>query len=185
LPLAAQCWHLGAVEILLTTIEDFPDTSVKEDRASLDHALVCLLHDYLCDYDCRWKPGKQPFAIIKRLVTAGADVHVGFGIQTLGGSYDPYFGLQCYLDQPEQVRFLLDNGLRMDHTFDDGQTPLFSIVSNERADPDSVAAFIEAGAEVRDTDGNLATPLHIATQGSFTELLFDQGQICLREMPMA
>jgi ankyrin repeat protein len=175
LPTAAQCWHLEAVELLLTTVDDFPDTSVEEDRAALDYALVCLLHDYLCDYDCRWKPGKQPFAIIKQLVTAGADVHVGLGLVTLGGSYDPYFGLQCYLDQPEQVRFFLDNGLRMDHTFEDDRTPLFSIVSNERADPESVAAFIDAGAEVRKTDGNLATPLHFATQRSFAELLFDHG----------
>jgi ankyrin repeat protein len=175
LPLAAQCWHLEAVELLLTTVENFPDKSDEEDQASLDHALVCLLHDYLCDYDCRWKPGKQPFAIVKQLVIAGADVHVGFRLDDLGGSYDPYSGLQNYMDQPEQVRFFLDNGLRMDHTFDDGRTPLFSIVSNEQADPDSVAAFIEAGAEVRKNDGNLATPLHVATQRSFAEMLFGHG----------
>ena len=63
----------------------------------------------------------------------------------------------------------------MDWTSENSRTPLFSIASNNRADLRSVAAFIEAGAEVMATDGGRQTPLHFATQGSFADLLLNHG----------
>lgn len=77
LPRAAVCWHLDAVDVLLLGMEGFPDKSVTEDQGCLQDALEGALdYEWLCDYNYRQAPGKQPNTIMRKLVAAGADVHI-------------------------------------------------------------------------------------------------------------
>ncbi|CAO2653526.1 Nn.00g029370.m01.CDS01 [Neocucurbitaria sp. VM-36] len=169
---AACCWHLEAVEYLLTCVGGFPDKSTTQDRAALGFALCCAVDlEYLCDDNCRWvttgEPRRFPL-ILEKLVAAGADVNAEHP-----RSRDTAF----WISQGDRyvARFLLDNGLRLDSRSEGGFTPLFGVIVDQIDDTSLVEAFIAAGASVKATDAKLGTPLHFAAHRAFAELLCNHG----------
>lgn len=169
---AACCWHLEAVEFLLTRVNGFPDRNALEDRAALGHALAATVDlEYICIDECRWRttanPGRFPI-IMEKLVAAGADANAEhprtrnsvFWIAT-GDRYITHF--------------LLENGLRQDSQTEGGHTPLFGIVSGQNDDLSLLEAFIAAGADVNHTDRAPRTPMHYAANRALAEILHQRG----------
>jgi ankyrin repeat protein len=169
---AACCWHLEAVDFLLTRVNGFPNRNDLEDRTALGHALASAVDlEYICMDECRWRttanPGRIPI-IMKRLVAAGADVnaqHQGAGKSTFWVAVGDH----------DITRFLLDNGLRQDIQTEGGHTPLFGIVSVQNDDIGLLEEFIASGADVNHTDRALRSPMHYAANRAFADILHQHG----------
>jgi ankyrin repeat protein len=169
---AACCWHLEAVDFLLTRVNGFPDRNSLEDRAALGHALASAVDlEYICIDECRWRTTANPrrtSTIMDKLVAAGADVnaeHRGIGKSAFwiaAGDHDI-------------TRFLLRNGLRQDIQTEAGYTPLFGIVSVQNDDCGLLESFIASGADVNHTDRALRTPMHYAANRAFADILHQHG----------
>lgn len=71
------------------------------------------------------------------------------------------------------VRFLLDNGLRVSDPSE--RSRLLDVIHDTDDDPSLVEDFIEAGANVTNTDMNGYTLLHSVAHGSFAEILVADG----------
>jgi ankyrin repeat protein len=170
---ATMCWHLEAVEIILENVTTFPANLVTENRSSLSSALVCAAGDFDCDDRCRrHKKAEVQMLVIQKLIIAGADVN---SEHPLSGKTAFWAVLESDGCSTDIVRLLLENGLRLDKSSEDGRPPLFGVVSNRNNDVNLVKAFLDAGAQVTITDVDLNTPLHIAAHRTFAELLFEHG----------
>jgi ankyrin repeat protein len=182
---AAYCWHLESVTVLIKQVEGFPNTANSEDRIALGIALLSCVDDNHanCDDRCRWSEmSKGSLPIIEILITAGADVNFEDPVTHI----TPFWA--CSSD-PYIIRSLLKHGLRMDSRSATGLTPLFDIVRYKESNNYSpghvlvnaetglslLTDFIAAGADVRATDTNMATPLHVTAYRSFAEMLFSHG----------
>lgn len=169
---AACCWHLEAVEFLLTCVNGFPDRNALEDRAALGHALASAVDlEYICIDECRWRttanPGRFPI-IMEKLVAAGADANA----KHLGTRNSAFW---MAAEDRYITRFLLENGLRQDSQTEGGHTPLFGIISSQNDDFSLLEAFIAAGADVNHTDRAHRTPMHYAANRALAEILHQHG----------
>lgn len=165
---AACCWHLEAVEFLLTRVTGFPDKNAPKDQTALGQALASASDmEYICIDECRWRPGTNPerLSIIKeKLIAAGADVDI-----------ERNEALWTAVGDSIAIRNLLENGLRHDSQTREGHTPLFGLVSAENDDISLVETFIARGADVNHRDGALRTPMHYAANQATAEMLYQHG----------
>lgn len=170
---AALCWHLEAVELILSHVTPFPSTLLTGKKFTLSSALVSAAGDFDCDDRCRWqKNGDIQLLVMKKLIMAGADVNLE---HPQAGENAFWATVESFGFSTDIVRLLLKSGLHLDRSSEDGRTPLFGIISNRNNDVNLVKAFLEAGAQATTTDVELNTPLHVATHRSFAELLFEYG----------
>jgi ankyrin repeat protein len=165
---AACCWHLEAVDFLLTRVTGFPDENTPEDQTVLGQALASADDlEFICIDECRQWPNTNPerWSIIKeKLIAAGADVDVARN-EAFWSAFDDSDAVKC----------LLENGLRHDRLTQGGHTPLFGLVSAGNHDIGLVEAFIAGGADVNQRDGVLRTPMHYAANQSIAEMLYRHG----------
>lgn len=172
LNVAATCWHLEVVEVILAHVATIPATFDPDD-GWLSYALVCAAGEFDCDYRCRWNhEAEYQFLVMQKLIATGADVNWKHP-QTGETAFSATLDFQ-YLP-PANVRLLLNNGLILDTTFEDGRTPLFGVVKNLFDDASLVRDFLGAGAKSTVTDNDLNTPLHLVMHRSFAELLSGNG----------
>lgn len=167
---AALCGHLEAFELVLVHVKKLLADSVPEDRSCLSAALVSAARPFECEDRCRKAANQLP--IMQKLVTAGADVnheHAELGLNAFWACLDGP------IIPKDVVLLLLQNGLQLSKTFTNGRTPLFGIIVNSDDEASLVEAFLEAGAKAEAKDGNLDTPLHLATHASFADLLLKHG----------
>lgn len=173
---AACCWHLEAVEYLLTEVTDFPNVDSREDRDALSLALAATVDlEYICDDDCRWRKNVEPdrrHLIMKKLVTAG----VGASAQHRDEMSNDAFWVTTALPESSTFYFLLENELILqDGQTTAGQTPLFGIIGIQDDDLALVKAFIAAGANVKHQDRARRTPMHYAADRALVKLLQEHG----------
>lgn len=180
LELAACCWHLEAVEFLLTRLTRVSDTSTLDHRTALGKALAATSDfEYICIDECRWWTGTDinpaRFNIIReRLTAAGADMNI---------ERDEAFWRAISMRDPSAIRQLLKNGLRQDIQTNEGRTPLFGLVEAGYDDEISlvesfngfVEAFIAEGANVNHKDKALRTPMHYTANQATAEILCRHG----------
>jgi ankyrin repeat protein len=172
---AALCWHVEAVDLLLTDVEGFPDKSIEEDRDALGAALSAVVCYYYCDYGCRPDSyGGRPerlFSIMEKLVAAGADVNYEHPAARRG----VFWECLCNMCIPRYVvYFLLEHGLRVDQTVAE-HVPLFGLMDDSVDDTSLVEAFFAAGAKATARQQDMSTALHRVMHRSFAELLLEHG----------
>jgi ankyrin repeat protein len=175
LELAARCWHLEAVEFLLTRLTRLSDLSTLDHQTTLGQALAATSDfEYICIDECRWwtvtdiNPAR--FNIIReKLIAAGADMNI---------ERNEAFWRAILIGDPDAIRKLLKNGLRHDSQTNEGQTPLFGLVEAENDDEISIVdveAFIAEGADVNHKDRALRTPMHYTANQATAEMLCRHG----------
>jgi ankyrin repeat protein len=165
---AALCWHLEAVEFILTRVAGLPDRNVPEHQTALGEALAAMSDlEFICLDECRWWPDTNPsrFCIIKeKLIAAGADLDI-----------ERNEAFWKAVGDSDTIRGLLKDGLRHDSQTKEGHTPLFGLVSAENDDISLVQAVIASGANVNHRDGVFRTPMHYATKRATAEVLYKYG----------
>ncbi|KAG9196757.1 hypothetical protein G6514_005629, partial [Epicoccum nigrum] len=165
---AALCWHLEAVEFILTRVTGFPDRNVPEHQTALGEALAALSDlEFVCLDECRWWPSTNlsRFCIIKeKLIAAGADLNI-----------ERNEAFWRAVGDSDTIRGLFKDGLRHDSQTEEGHTPLFGLVSVENDDISLVQAVIASGADVNHRDGVFRTPMHYATKRATAEVLNKYG----------
>ena len=177
---AALCWHVEAFELLLDYYHTrFSDpVRLNGNGTALGKALICALYDYDCDDRCRPPavccPLDKPLAsIMKSLVKAGADVNT----RDHQGRHSTAFWACLHMPHVprDAIRFLLNNGLRVDHVAPNETSPLCGIIRDADDDPSLVEDLIKAGASVSGTDEDGYTPLHLVANASFAKVLIANG----------
>jgi ankyrin repeat protein len=166
---AAICWHLEAVEFLLTQVRGFPDETKPEDRTALGIGVALAVDlEYICVDDCRWStianPKRLPI-ILEKLVASGADVNAEH--PATGNS-----GFWTVVEDQDLTRFFLGHGLRQESQTKGGHTPICGIVYSASTEPTLLEAFIAAGADVNHKDRALRTPLHYTANRTLAEILY-------------
>jgi len=177
---AAANHHLRIVEILLSDVPGFPDTTQAADKEALTLAVLFLLTDQnMFDGATKVYSSDRSLTlpILKLLVLAGAEV-----------DGRAFWSVPC--TWTEIILYLLDHGLQVDDTrywnhfnccepydeeMDEWEPMLFRVVRSTDDDATVLTAFLAAGASVRmrDKDGN--TPLHLAASVPASQLLLQHG----------
>jgi ankyrin repeat protein len=173
---AACCWHLEAVEYILTEVKGFPNVDRREDRDALSLALAATVAlEYICIDECRWWKNVVPdrcHIIMEKLVMAG----VGASAQRRDEMTNNAFWVTTTLADRRTIQYLLENELILqDGQTDAGHTPLFGIIGIQDDDVALVKAFIAAGADVEHEDRALRTPMHYAANCTLVKLLQEHG----------
>jgi ankyrin repeat protein len=184
---AALRWHVEALEMLLTYDKIFTDAASLEGTGkALGRALIYALYDYDCDDRCRppvvcCPLDKRVSSIMESLVKAGADVNTRDDQDRYSSAF--WACLHLPTVPRDVVRFLLDNGLRVDTMSLDESSPLCGIICDTNDDTSLLEDLITAGASVTDTDQEGYTPLHLVAHVSFAKLLIANGADVFAKTP--